>query len=196
MINDPYAVLGISRNATPEEIKKAYRTQAKKYHPDLHPDDPVAAKKMNEVNEAYDMLTNPEKYERERARQAYTQGYGQSGYGQSGYSGQRTSYGQSGYSQGGYRQSGYTSGQSGYNQGGYRQSGYTSNQSGPGGWSTSYWGFDFDDLFGFSESRAFDTRPKPENGDTNELVKAISLVNSGRFEEALAILSKIGRAHV
>lgn len=89
MIQDPYKVLGISRDATPEEIKKAYRKKAKEYHPDLHPDDPVAAEKMNEVNEAYDMLSNPEKYKKreqdeERRQQAYRQA-SQNGYG--GYSG-------------------------------------------------------------------------------------------------------------
>ena len=67
MIDDPYQVLGISPSAGIEEIKKAYRHKAKEYHPDLHPNDPAAAKKMNEVNEAYDMLTNPQKYAARRA---------------------------------------------------------------------------------------------------------------------------------
>jgi molecular chaperone DnaJ len=62
MIDDPYKVLGVSPGASQDEIKKAYRQMAKKYHPDLHPNDPEAAKKMNEINEAYDMLMNPEKY--------------------------------------------------------------------------------------------------------------------------------------
>lgn len=79
MIDDPYKVLGVSRDADSEEIKKAYRRKAKEYHPDLHPDDPDAARKMNEINEAYDMLSNPEKYQ--KAQQSYT-GSRQTGQGQ------------------------------------------------------------------------------------------------------------------
>ena len=62
LIRDPYQVLGIQRGATEDEIKKAYRKKAKECHPDMHPDDPDATQKMNEVNEAYDMLMHPEKY--------------------------------------------------------------------------------------------------------------------------------------
>jgi len=72
---DPYKVLDISYGASQEEIKKAYRKKAKQYHPDLHPNDPDATRKMNEINEAYDMLMHPEKYKRaqdseQRSRQA------------------------------------------------------------------------------------------------------------------------------
>ena len=70
MIKDPYRVLGISPDATPEEIKRAYRRKAKEVHPDLHPDDPEATRKMNEVNEAYDMLQNPDKYRAKREQEA------------------------------------------------------------------------------------------------------------------------------
>ena len=58
---DPYAVLGVARGATEDEIKKAYRKVAKMYHPDLHPGDAEAEEKFKEANEAYDVLSNPEK---------------------------------------------------------------------------------------------------------------------------------------
>lgn len=55
-MTDPYQVLGISPNASQEEISKAYKRLAKKYHPDLHPGDKEAAEKMSQINEAYNML--------------------------------------------------------------------------------------------------------------------------------------------
>lgn len=61
---DYYEVLGLQKGASDEEIKKAYRKMAKKYHPDLHPDDPDAAEKFKEVNEANQVLSDPEKRQR------------------------------------------------------------------------------------------------------------------------------------
>lgn len=61
MIDDPYKVLGVSPDASDEEIKKAYRKLAKQYHPDLNPGDTEAAKKMQQVNAAYEQIKNPEK---------------------------------------------------------------------------------------------------------------------------------------
>lgn len=74
MVEHPHRILGVSETATADEIKKAYRQKTKEYHPDLHPNDPNAARKMGEINEAYDMLMNPEKYAAKRAQQ---QGYQQ-----------------------------------------------------------------------------------------------------------------------
>ena len=74
-MNDPYKVLGVSPDASDEEIKRAYRRLAKQYHPDLNPGDEAAAKKMQEINAAYEQIKNPEK----------NTGAGQSGYG--GYGG-------------------------------------------------------------------------------------------------------------
>lgn len=77
MMDDPYKVLGVEPGASDEEIKKAYRRLAKKYHPDLNPGDEVAARKMKEVNAAYERIKNPEKYQ---SSQSGSTGYG--GYNQ------------------------------------------------------------------------------------------------------------------
>ena len=61
---DFYEVLGIGKDASEADIKKAFRTQAKKYHPDLNPGDKEAEAKFKEVNEAYEILSNPEKKSR------------------------------------------------------------------------------------------------------------------------------------
>ncbi len=61
MIPDPYKVLGVSPDASDEEIKQAYRRLAKQYHPDRNPGDAAAAKKMQEINAAYEQIKNPEK---------------------------------------------------------------------------------------------------------------------------------------
>lgn len=58
---DYYEVLGLQKGATDSEIKSAYRKLAKKYHPDLNPDDPEAEAKFKEVNEANDVLSDPDK---------------------------------------------------------------------------------------------------------------------------------------
>ena len=61
MIDDPYKVLGVSPDASDEEIKQAYRRLAKKYHPDRNPGDEEAARQMQRVNAAYEQIKNPEK---------------------------------------------------------------------------------------------------------------------------------------
>ena len=60
-IRDPYEVLGVSRSATPEEIKSAFRKLARKHHPDVNPNDPAAEEQFKEIGTAYAVLSDPEK---------------------------------------------------------------------------------------------------------------------------------------
>lgn len=172
MVSDPYQVLGVSRNATQDEIKKAYRRKAKEYHPDLHPNDPNASRKMNEVNEAYDMLMNPEKYEARRAQQQQSQNHGYGGYGGNSYGG--------GYSSG--QRSNSNSDQK--SSGGYR---------GSGGWSSDFGGFGFEDIFGFGFERQepVSTTPQYEHGDSQQIRRVIDEINNKRYQEAVGILTYI-----
>src|SRR4051812_27600686 len=59
-LSDPYQVLGVSKSASQEEIKKAYRDLAKKFHPDLNPGSQEAERKFKGINDAYEKLGTPE----------------------------------------------------------------------------------------------------------------------------------------
>ena len=80
---DLYSVLGVSRKASADEIKKAYRKLARKYHPDRNPGDKEAEERFKEVQEAYDTLSDPEK------REQYDAGGMFSGFGPRGFGGGR-----------------------------------------------------------------------------------------------------------
>ena len=93
-MNDPYQILGVSENASDEEIKKAYRELARKYHPDNYHDNPLAdlaQEKMKEINAAYEQIT------KERASGKRGSGSGGASYGASGYGGYGGYQGYGGY---------------------------------------------------------------------------------------------------
>ena len=174
MVNNPHQLLGVSENATQEEIKRAYRRKAKECHPDLHPGDPDAARKMNELNEAYDMLMNPEKY----ARRQQQNPYGSNPYGQS--------YG----SQGSYGQSG------GYNPYGQQQrqgNPYGQSYGGQGGWQSDFggFGFGFEDLFGFGGQTYQAAPPTEQPGDPELFRQAIRDINQRQYQSAIAHLQNV-----
>ena len=92
-MRDPYEVLGVSRDATDEEVKKAYRKLAKQYHPDVNPGNKQAEDKMKEINAAYDAIKNgtADSWQNGGAGQAGYGGYGgYSGYGGFGQGGWQT----------------------------------------------------------------------------------------------------------
>ncbi len=139
-MKDPYQTLGVSRGASDEEIKKAYRAQCKRWHPDLNPGDASAEGRFKDVQAAYDAITKGE-------ADAPQGGYGANPYGQGGYGsnpyGQR-GYGQQGYGQNAYRgqQGGYTYDPFGFGFGGFNGSAGGAGRTG----SASYDGTDSDEL--------------------------------------------------
>ena len=179
MVENPYEVLGVSPDASPDEVKKAYRKKARENHPDLNPDDPNASERMNQINEAYDRIMNPEKYaksDRRAGASASAQGGGAQGAGGAQQPGAGRPYGQpGGGSQGGY----------GY---GYGQPG----QSGQGGWTFVDW----DDIFGFGGAGYGyagnePIHPEVSAEDSPEIRSVIDAINAGRFQEAIHTLNMI-----
>lgn len=175
MVKDPYEVLGVSPGASADEVKKAYRKKARENHPDLNPNDPKAAERMNEINEAYDRIVNPEKY---AASDRRANAGGQSGGARSGGS----PYGGSqGNPYGGRYGNPYT--------GGGQHTGY-STEGNPYGWQT----IDFDDLFGFGGvygQASAPIHPEVSATDSSTVRAAIDAINAGRHQQALDMLRSV-----
>ena len=199
MNENPYDILGIPRTASMDEVKKAYRKKARENHPDLNPDDPQAEERMNKVNEAYDRIMNPEKYEASDARRRYSsaaqnaaagagahggpsggtsgpQGTGGNPYGNP-YGGQYGNpYGQ------GYGQWTRNGNEWKWEPGGNGQNTY--------GWTT----INFDEFFntvGSSQASRASIHPEAAAGDSDEVRQAINCINSESWKDAIDILQRI-----
>ena len=169
MTENPYDILGVSRDASTDEVKRAYRKKARENHPDLNPNDPAAADRMNKINEAYDRIINPDKYVKADARK--------NGYGAP-YSPQGDSWGGPG--------AGSTSA------GG--AAGYANPPGQPGyDWVEVNW----EDIFGNTGAwgqTAAPVHPEPAATDTAEVRQAISYINAGNPAAAIGILNNITSA--
>lgn len=163
MIEDPYAILGVSRTASSDEVKKAYRKKARENHPDLNPNDPEAEERLKKINEAYDRITNPEKYAREDARR-YRSPYNPSypGYGAPG-----------GNPFGGGAGSPYGGGAPG---GGYQYQ-----------WVEINW----EDLFNNWSAASSVPRPEVSASDSAELRQAVQFIAGGSYKAALTALAAL-----
>lgn len=168
-MTDPYQVLGISREASDEEIKKAYRALSRKYHPDANVNNPnkeQAEERFKEVQQAYDLIMKEKQ-----------QGPGFGGYGQPGYG---NPYGQTGYGSP-YGQQGYGGSASGYGQQGYGQQG----NYGPGGFSYSYGPFGgFYGSYYSTGNQTADESPRMQ--------AAANYIRNNMFAEAINTLESIG----
>lgn len=169
MVTDPYQVLGVSKDASPDEIKRAYRRKAKEYHPDLHPDDPKATEKMNEVNVAYEMLTHPEKF------RGGPQGNPYQGNPYQGGSYQSNAYQGGSYQDGSYQNNAYRNGSA---QGGY-----------------SPFGFGFEEFFGFgSGQQAWQGQLHEDVRDNPYMRQAVHEINSRQYQMAINHLNLVTSA--
>lgn len=182
---DPYSVLGVSRDASMDEVKKAYRKKARENHPDLNPDDPKAEERMNQVNEAYDRIMNPEKFAASDARRR--------GYSSAGGQGSAGA-GDTGGAHGGYYDpfAGWgnagAGGQGGQGpQGGQGQGGQGQGQN-PYVWTT----IDFEDLFGGGwGAQQAPIHPEAIPSDPSEFRQAVNCINSNKFNDAIFILQQV-----
>lgn len=190
---DPYQVLGVSRSATDEDIKKAYRKLSRKYHPDANVNNPnkaQAEEQFKKVQQAYKQIMD------ERNGTSYQSGSGSYSQGSYGHG----SSNQGGYSQGygGYGNSGGSTGsQGGYGQGGYSQGGYSQGQySGNGGYG-GWGGFGpFGGFGGFGGyNGGYNTQneaAKWGNDDVSTRLKgAYNYVASRNYSQALTALDGI-----
>lgn len=160
-MNDPYSVLGISRSADDETIKKAYRQKCKEFHPDLHPNDPTCEDKFKEVQAAYSEVMRQKS------------GGGTSGSYGSSQSGGYSAYGQQYQGQNGYGGQQYQNPFTGFGFGPFGF-GFYSSSSGNG-----YSGYS---NYGYSGR---------QNTGSPELQAAGNYIRNGYYQEALNVLNNM-----
>lgn len=173
-MDNPYEILGVSRDASMDEVKKAYRKKARENHPDLNPGDTAAEERMNKINEAYDRITNPEKYAASDARKrGYAGPSGPNGYGGTG----------------GTTSSGGPSSSTGPGSGYYDPFGYGGAEGqDPYGWTT----INFDDLFGGAyATQNSPIHPEESATDPPNIRQAIYAINSHNYRNAINILQQV-----
>lgn len=193
-MKDPYSVLGVSPGASQDEIKRAYRKLAKKYHPDLHPDDEIAAAKMNDINVAYDMLSHPEKHSaRRRQEQARANAHANAranAQANTNKTSNTNSSSSESQSSGSYRYK--------YSSSNDQRKHYSQSNTD----SADYKEYDFDNLFSFwkyyqkneNAQNAAEMRPEVRLSDSDTVKRAINYLNSGKYDIAMQELMKISHA--
>lgn len=169
MMSDPYQVLGLSRDASDEEIKKAYRQLSRKYHPDANINNPnkaQAEEKFKDVQQAYEQIMR----EKEEGYRGGSTGYG--GYGGSSYGG----YGNGSYGNGSY-------GNGNYGNGGYQR------EDGDFGWGPfgSFWGYSGQTGYGSQQTR----QENYSQETATRLQAAANYINARHYNEALHVLNEM-----
>ncbi|MBO4520236.1 MAG: J domain-containing protein [Alphaproteobacteria bacterium] len=118
---NPYTLLGVSKTASQDEIKQAYRKLARKMHPDLNPNDPKAEDKFKEISSAYDILSDPEKRKRFDNGEIGEDGKERPGFGYGAYAGAGNPFNNAG---GGFSGFNFDFGSAGQPKGGKKRSGF------------------------------------------------------------------------